>query len=265
MIGLAAGVAGSILSPSIVLDVVSLWPLGAPGLITFPLVRRFRRSHRQLALPPLLLLTWLVGSAGLHAAEWAPLPSSSADARGPERGGVETVSLSADLTVGRLEASTAPLGHVYEVDVIRLGGAAGAPAASQLADEGSLRVLVSAGRQSTWFRFAGWRLRLAEGPSWSLDLAGSPLEADLTRLDLDRLVLRGDGSVLLGAPARPAVVTVTGSFLVEVPVSAAVRVVGEATVPAGWAEDAGGWRSPNVGVGWTVTVEAGATLEIRTR
>lgn len=265
LVGLGAGVAGSILSPTLVLDLVSLWPLAVPGVVALPLVRRFGRTHRQLALPPLLLLSWLVATLGLHAGGWAPLPSTSADWRGPELSGDDEVSLSVGLDGGSLEASAAASSVAYEIDVIPLGGEAGAPDVSELVEDGSIRALVAVRRDSAWFRFAGWRLRLTVGPRWSLDLAGAPLDADLAALDLDRLVLRGEGAVRLGTPARPAAVTVTGSFLVEVPASSAVRVVGSATVPAGWTEDAGGYRSPNTGAGWTVTVERGATLEIRTR
>jgi hypothetical protein len=269
MILLAGWVAisGDVLSPSVVLDVVALWPVGAialPALVLAVVLRR-RRGNRGMALPPLFVVTWLIVGLGLHLAAWERLPSAVADLDGGPATGIGVAELALVLDGGSVDVSVSD-GRLFEVRVPRAGGDAGAPSAVLFPSDGRVEALVTERTDSRWYRFPGWDVLLDPDPRWRLRIRGFPLRADLDGLELDRLDLEGRGRVELGAPSTGSAVFVDGAVTLVVPGEAAVEVLGQADVPESWVETADGWRSPvEEGPRWTVTVGEGSVLRIDTR
>ncbi|MGZ8754922.1 MAG: hypothetical protein ACXW15_07000, partial [Acidimicrobiia bacterium] len=136
IVSIAAGVFGGILAPSVVLDVISLWPLvvGAFFVAAALLPLRKHGPARVAAVLPLLLITMLGASVVLHLTGWEQLPSSSGDLIGPRVVGVEHAELTLDLT-GRL-LMAAGEGDLYAVRVERRGGSTGVPEALESDFEG---------------------------------------------------------------------------------------------------------------------------------
>ena len=265
VVSVAAGVVGGILAPSVVLDVVSLWPLavGAFFVAAALIPLRKRGPARIAAVLPLLLISMLGSGVALHLAGWEEFPSSSGDLIGPRAVGVQDAELTLDLT-GSLSVS-AGAGELYAVQIERRGGSTGVPEAleSNFEDGPSFVVLreVDGGR---WFQTSGWELTLAVGPTWSLELDSPDLEAVLTGLQLRALIVGGGGSVVLPDPGEIDVaVNVVGVFVIEVPAETPVAVIGAATVPGGWVETVEGHQSPFVGPSIVITVADGAQVEVR--
>ncbi|MGH8875141.1 MAG: hypothetical protein ACRDVM_07810 [Acidimicrobiia bacterium] len=261
---LGLGVVGAILSPSLLLDAVSLWPLpavaGGAGLVVEP----FRRRRRRLgAVLPLGLLSWLALAVATHLGGWDPLPSSSADLVGPPGNAAPEAALVATIE-GDLRVTTGRDRPLYSVEPVRRGGEVGVPVADEQRPDRRLRVQISETAGGSWFRFAGWWLELSEGPAWTLELGGN-LEADLSRLLLVGLELAGGGVVHLPPPGGPVPVEVEGDFQVTVPAGAPVEVRGEAQVLDDWAPTEDGYRSPVSGEGFVITVQEGAKLRLSTR
>jgi hypothetical protein len=264
IVSIAAGVVGGILAPSVVLDVVSLWPLavGAFFVAAALLPLRKRGPARVSAVLPLLLITMLGSSVVLHLTAWEQLPSSSGDLVGPRAAGVQDAELTLDLT-GRLSVRPGT-GDLYAVQIERRGGSTGVPEALESNFEGGPSFLVlrevDGGR---WFRTSGWELSLAAGPNWSLVLDSPDLQADLTGLQLRALTLGGGGFVALPPPGEADVlITVEGVFVIQVPAETGVEVIGEASVPGGWVETADGYQAPFAGPSILLTVLDGAQVEI---
>ncbi|MDF2729278.1 MAG: hypothetical protein K0T01_1064 [Acidimicrobiia bacterium] len=69
-------------------------------------------------------------------------------------------------------------------------------------------------------------------------------------------------SAALGAAPENVVVTVSGAFEISLPPGVPARVVGEATVPAGWAQTDDGYESPTPGAGWVISVGEGSSLTV---
>lgn len=260
-------VSGDILSPSVVLDVAALWPVGAialPALVVAS-VRRRRGGNRGMALPPLFIVTWLIVGLGLHLAAWDRLPSAVADLDGGPAEGIGVVELALVLDGGRVDVAVAD-GRLFEVRVPRAGGDAGAPSVVRFPSEGRLEALVTERTDSRWYRFPGWQVTLDPDPRWQLRIRGFPVSADLAGLEIDRLDLEGRGRVELGDPATGSEVFVDGAMTIAVPEGTPVEVVGPADVPESWVETADGWRSPaEDGAGWTITVGEGSVVRIDLR
>jgi len=265
IVSIAAGVVGGILAPSVVLDVVSFWPLAVGaffvGAALLPL--RKRGPARISALLPLLLITMLGASVVLHLTGWEQLPSSSADLVGPSAAGVESAELTLSLA-GRLSIASGPR-DLYAVKVERRGGSTGVPEALESAfEDGPFFVVLREADGGRWFRTSGWELSLGVGPIWSLVLDAPDVQADLTALQLRALRLDGGGSVALPLPGEGDVaITIDGVFVVEVPTETKVEVIGASSVPGGWVETADGYQSPFAGPSLLIAVVDGAQVEIR--
>lgn len=262
IVSIAAGVVGGILAPSVVLDVVSLWPLavGAFFVAVALLPLRRRGPARISAVLPLLLITMLGTSVVLHLTAWERLPSASADVAGPRAVGVDDAELALSLT-GSLSIGAGE-GDLYSVRIERSGGSTGVPEAleSNFEDGPSFVVLreIEGGR---WFQTSGWELALDPGPTWSLTVDSPDLEANLTGIQLKSLSVGGAGLVAVPAPQELDVaVSVGGAFRVEVPPETNVEVFGEATVPGGWVETVDGYESPFSGPALLITVSDGAEV-----
>lgn len=265
IVSIAAGVFGGILAPSVVLDVISLWPLvvGAFFVAAALLPLRKHGPARVAAVLPLLLITMLGASVVLHLTGWEQLPSSSGDLIGPTVVGVEHAELTLDLT-GRL-LMAAGEGDLYAVRVERRGGSTGVPEALESDFEGGPYFVVlreiDGGR---WFQTAGWELSLGVGPTWSLVLDSPDLQADLTGLQLKGATLGGMGFVSLPGPGEDDIsITVDGVFIIRVPAETGVEVTGVAMVPGGWIETTDGYQSPSAGPSILIRVVDGAQVEIR--
>ncbi len=259
------GVVAGILSPTVVLDVVALWPLGALAVLVAVFVWfRRGRSPRSLALPGLILVSWLVVALGLHLSGWSVLPSSAADVSGPDGAAIETARLTIEFESGELQigANTGP--ELYRAGVLRIGGESGVPEAFERVLEGDAAVVISERADSDWFRFGGWWVQLGQA-SWQLELSARVMEADLADLALSGAVVNaGSGSLVLGVPAADSTISITGPLRVSVPSGVSVLVVGPADAPSSWARTSDGWASDASGPGWRIEVE-GAAIEIVAR
>lgn len=255
-VSIGAGIVGGILAPSIILDIVSFWPLVIIPLVV-AIVLWIRKSSRAGAMPPLLLITIILLVVVVHLLGWSKLPSAAADLIGP-RTQEGTVSLSVSLQ-GRLtiRAAASPL---YEIKLDRVGGSLGVPEALERSTDGSLTVDVQERDGGRWFRTDGWTALLARGAVWKLQLSSPQLDADLRELALDTLTIDGAGTVLLGP--SPSTVTVNGTVTIGVASGSAVEVHGDATVPAGWEQTEDGYRSPGTGPTVTIAVTDGAQVVI---
>ncbi len=256
-VSIGAGIVGGILAPSVLLDIVSFWPLVVIPLVTALVLWR-RRSARAGAVPPLLLITIVALVVGLHLLGWSKLPSAAADLIGPptQDGTVSLmISLPGALSV---DAGEAPL---YTVTLDRAGGSLGVPEALERSADGALSIDIAERDGGRWFRTKGWMLKLARRPVWSLHLTSSQLDADLRELAIDSLSVDGSGVVLLGP--SPAAVTVTGTFTLDVTPGASVEVHGSAAVPSGWEPTDDGYRSPGSGASISISVTEGSQVVIK--
>lgn len=264
VVSIAAGVVGGILAPSVVLDIVSLWPLavGAFFVAAALLPLRKRGPARISAVLPLLLVTMLGASVVLHLTGWERLPSASADVVGPRAVGVDNAELVLELG-GRLSIAAGE-GDLYAVEIERRGGSTGVPEALESTfEDGPFFVVLRETEGGRWFQTSGWDLLLGAGPTWSLTLGSPDLQADLTGLRLRSLSLSGAGSVAVPSPGEvDVVIDVEGRYRVEVPAETGVEVIGVATVPGGWVETGDGHQSPFSGPSLIITVAQGAEVVV---
>jgi hypothetical protein len=254
-----AGIGTAILSPALLLDLVSLWSGTVPALVA-ALIIGLRRNHspRSPAVVPLLLFTWLVLAVASHLIAWAPLPSSAAELSGPGADGIPVVGLSVD-SGGELVVTEGLPGPAYQVEFIRRGGVVGVPVATELSLPESLAVDVEAHNTSIWYRFAGWRVTLDPRPVWDLSLSGQ-VRADLGSLKVNSLRVEGGGVVILGVADGPTTVNIGGIFQVFLPSGAAAEVRGGARSP--WPVTDGVARSPISGEGWIISADSRTTVSV---
>jgi hypothetical protein len=249
------------LSRSVLLDLLAWWPVWLV-LIVLALLSRGRRWGRLRPSALLAILSILALGAFLigHVRAWPVMPSATIGLNGPQAGSVVTGALSARID-GPLEVGSGESGVLYAVDLIRMGGDIGPPVATEQLQGPNISVALEPSSDPGLYTFAGWALDLDEAPTWSLSLAGE-IEADLSRLTLSSLQVDGGGSVFLGAAAATTVVTVSGDFDLILPSGVPARVVGDATVPAGWTASQDGYESPTPGEGWVISVGEGSSLTV---
>jgi hypothetical protein len=259
------GIVGGVFARSLVLDLVSLWP----GLILVMLVAAalypFHRGQwsRLAAIVPLLMLSWIGSTIALHLAEWSVLPSAAADFAGPDVAGIDEASLTIR-TNGELSVDFTGSVSLYDVKMARRGGSTPAARSFERIDAGSAQVSIDERSPDTWFLTEGWRVRLSDQSSWSLELEAGILDADLSGADYSSLRLVGTGDVQLSDPVGLVQITVDGRFEMSLPASAAMIVSGsDVSVPASWTGGEGEWISPGTGKGYVVTVTSGASLVVR--
>ncbi|MGH8925165.1 MAG: hypothetical protein ACRDWA_11100 [Acidimicrobiia bacterium] len=258
------GVSTSVISPGLVLDAISLWPGLAPvlvGLILVALRRAWRR--RAGAIPPLLIITWLILVSAVHLSAWVALPTSSGELIGPTVEGSSPVELATVMIapLGRLVVETSTSQALYQVRFLRLGGPVGVPSAEEVSGGTGLNVSVVDQGTTRWFRYAGWRLLLVPETTWNLNLGGN-VSGDLSALTLGSLTLNGSGTLTLNTAARSTPVAVLGSYEISLPVGATARVTGQAQVPEGWLETEDGYASGGPGEGWIISVAEGGSLVV---
>lgn len=262
VLAVAVGVAGAVFSRVLVLDLVSLWPALVPAVAALPVGLLLRRRFpRVLALPPLLALTWLTLGVAAHLSGWPPLPSSTAELVGPPPPESRAAALQVSLDAA-LEVDVTPAAALYRVELIRRGGELGPPLATEQLRSDQLAVSLEPRSGGEWFRFAGWRVKLAREAVWDLQLQGDPLRADLEGLAVASLQVSGAGRVVLGSAAEETPVMAAGELSIEIPSDSPARVEGPAAVPATWEPSGGGWRAPVPGEGWVITVPEGSQVVV---
>ncbi len=260
VVALAGGtitVLSEALSPVLILDVISLWPLLVPIVVLAIVVAIRRHSVGTL---PLYLVSFLVLTVGVHLSEWEALPSSVADTSTGHDPAVESGRLEVSVPAGVLRVGDASPELAYQVKPIRRGGSLGAPSVLEAVDDGAMQLIVIPRDDGGWFKFAGWSIGLDPSVTWDLVVDGPDLEVDLRRIVAGTATVSGGGLVFLGE--GPGTLTLDGSFRV-VAGSGPIEVVGTATVPDDWQQTSTGFIRPVGGSGgWTITVEPGGIVDV---
>jgi hypothetical protein len=259
-ISIGAGIVGGILAPTVLLDIVSFWPLAAIPLIAGIVLWR-RRSSKLGAVPPLLLLSFVMLVVVLHLIGWSKLPSAAGDLIGPSAADVSEVSMTVSLP-GALAIREGD-GPLYVVRLARSGGSLGVPEALESSVDGTMDVDIHQRDGGRWFRTNAWSAVLNGGPMWTLDLSSPSLDVDLNGLNVGSAMVDGGGSVVAGAST--STISVTGSFTIEVPSGAKVEVYGSADVPGSWASTDDGFQSPGQGSSIVIDVTEGSHVVIKER
>jgi len=263
--GIGLGVAGRILSPSIWLDIVALWPVAAVGLIATPIVwLAAGRQPRHLAIAGLSLFTWLVLGFGLHLSGGEGLPVAEAVINGPDAASLDAGRLLIDLDGGTVVLDAADVSS-YRVSPLRAGGTIGVASVLEQVRGSVLTVAAVPREDAGLYRFRGWLVELGDALRWSVEMAAGTLDVDLdgTPVSFVRLAAVERSRVHIGTTDEPAELVLEGDFIVVADAEAAVSVTGEASVPSAWSTRPGGADAPVAGTGWSIVVEEGATVEIR--
>lgn len=252
--------AAGVLSRSLLIDLVAWWPAWLGILILTVATRGMRiRRVRVSGLVPLLATGVLVAFVVGHLSGWAVMPSAAISLVGPPADVATTAALSARID-GEMQIG-AGSEFLYTVEPIRRGGQLGIPDAEEQTQGSSISVQLSQPPDPGFYVFSGWDVELSTGPSWNLTLEGV-ISGDLARLNLTGLQLGGEGTLALGPANGPIPASVSGVFELVVEEGTAVRVVGDAVVPAGWEEVADGWQAPVPGNGWVLSVAADSSVTI---
>lgn len=263
-VSIAAGIVGRVIAPSVILDVVSFWPLYALAVVVATAVLPWRRG--KAILSALLPLLWILVSGlvvALHLLGWSKLPSAAADLRGPDTGATSMATLHAELP-GRLVVGAGD-SVLYEVKVDRKGGTLGVPEALERGSDDEFSVDVRQRDGQQWFRTDGWSVFLSPLPRWDLRLTSPDLTADLRSLTLGAGEISGAGSISLPVPDADWNLVIDGTFTVEVPSGSLVEVTGAATVPAEWVPTELGMRSLGQGPVIAIAVTEGSQTVIKER
>jgi hypothetical protein len=262
-LGVGLGVAASIFSPSVWLDLLALWPVPVAGTVVGLVAWLIGgRRRRHLAIIGLSAFTWMALGVALHlsAAPW--LPVASAEIAGPGVAGLETGRIAIDLDTGRIALAGGAVA-TYEAAPLRTGGAVAAPVGYEQLRVADLAVVVVPRPDPGLFRFGGWSVLVNGSLTWTIDLSAPELEVDLTALPVSSVRLEAQSSrVVLGAPVGRPTLTLTGEHTVVVPPSVPAEVTGEVIAPEGWSTQGGFAVAPAGPDGWVITVEPGALVVI---
>jgi len=248
---------------AVVLDVASFWPAWAVAivlaLVLWPLSRKGVR--RVGAIAPLLLFSWLTGSVGLHFSGWDQLPSAAGDLAGPAVGAAVTAELGIDVSGDlRLGPGT---GLLYEVTLVRRGGATGPAEALERRTDENVVVQLIERPDAGWFESRGWEVSISRALIWTLSVEAAGVDVDLATIVIASLAIVADGEVRLASPVGMVPIMIDGGVRLEIPMTASVEVIGPADVPAGWEITDSGFRFTGEGTStYVVTVAEGATLVV---
>ena len=252
VVALGVGIAGNVLSRTAVLDAIALWPLAA---LVIPALLMGLRGGRHRALAPLVLLSWLLVTVGLHLGGVEGLPSSAAAVRSDLAGITE-----ARLTVAIEDLSLTMRPGDFEVTPLPVGGTVGAPVLERVSGTAATALtLTDDPARSPWFRFGEFRVTLPSDIEWNLRIAVSGMDLDLRDVNVvGGRFESATGKLVLGEPDAPASLDVAGDIEVSVPSDVPVRVIGSTRVPDDWAVDGNGARAPVAGDGWTIRAVSGS-------
>ena len=260
VVATGVGILGGILSKSLVVDLVAMWPLFGvillAGIIGW--LRRRKKERRAGAILPLAVFTALVLAVAVHLGGWSQLPSAAARLTGSPAVDLSEPTLLTVQIVGDLEVGPATGGPGYRVDPILRGGLVGVPEAVETSVDGAIAVRISAADAPSWYMFSGWKLGLTPDASWRLVLNGK-IDADLSSLRIESGAMAGSGAVALGdPPPGGGNLVVAGDFHLTVPGDAPVRVSGAADVPEDWLLTESGATAPggaSGGDGWIIDIQ----------
>jgi hypothetical protein len=252
VLALSVGIAGNVLSRTAVLDAIALWPI---AVLVIPAFFVGLRGGRHKALAPLVLLSWLLVTVGLHLGGVEGLPSSASAVRSELAGITE-----ARLTVAINDLSLTVRAGDFAVTPLPVGGAVGAPVLERVSGTAATALtLTDDTERSPWFRFGEYRVSLPPAIEWNLRIAVSGMDLDLREVNLvGGRFESATGRLLLGEPEAPASLDVAGDLEVSVPGGVPVRVIGSARVPDDWAVEGNGARAPAAGDGWTIRIVSGS-------
>lgn len=252
LVALSVGILGSVLSPSIVLDAVAIWPFAALAVPAFLLGLRGGRSR---ALAPLVLISWMLITVGLHLGGVDGLPSGAATLR-PDIGAVSTARLSVAVPDLGLRIGSGD----FEIRPAPVGGRAGAPVVEQVTGSAAAAVTVTDDREaSPWFRYGEYEIDLPSSSAWDLRIAVASVDLDLSGVTVSGARIEAaTGRIVLGTPTQAATIRLTGAIEVSVPPDVPVRVTGTTSVPDDWQTDGDDAVSGIEGDGWTIIAESGS-------
>ena len=253
---------------SVILDVVSIWPLAALSIAVIAVRNRLRsrkyrtpRSGPAVAVP-LALFIWVAIGVSLHLIGWGGLPSTSVMLHGPEAPD-QLASASLDIrTQGEVHLDGEGR-LLYEVTPMRWGGSTGPPHASDLVDSGRATISLEESADAGWYGSRGWLVSVSGFPEWDLTIRAPRLEADLTATQLQSLRVQADGRIRLGSPSGEVPIRLNGATVLEVPADVSIEIEGPADVGPEWEVTATGARYVGVGASrYTVLVEPGSHLMV---
>lgn len=252
VLALAVGIAGNVLSPTAVLDGLALWPIAA---LAVPAALIGLKGGRHRALAPLMLISWMLITVGLHLGGFEGLPST-ASAVTTDLSGTNSARLTVSVDEVALEIGLGP----FEVSPSPVGGSAGVPVIERVSGSAATALIVTDDRdRSPWFRFGGYRISLDSGIGWDLRIRVGGLDADVSQVDVVGARFEAPtGRVALGTPSVPTTVEVAGDIEVSVPAGVAVTVIGSTRVPSDWIVDGEDATAPVDGDGWTIRVLSGS-------
>jgi hypothetical protein len=248
------------LSRSIAADLISWWPVWLGLAVAAYLVRDRKVGQLRVSgLVPIAALALVGLFAWGHVAGWSIMPSAAHRLVGPDPTGFQDASIEAE--IDGVVVISGGSEFLYGVEPIKRGGRVGIPDAAEQVVDNFVSVALHPPPDPGLYSYAGWALTLSPIPRWSLTLGGD-LDAELSDLSVESLEIGGSGVVTLGEADAETPVTVTGSFRLVVPLGAAARVVGQASVPDTWTLTIDGASSPGGGEGWVISVMPGATLRV---
>ena len=250
LVALAVAVLGSVLSRTVVLDALALWPVAA---LVVPAALLGLRGGRNRALVPLVLITWLLGTVGLHLGGADQLPSAAATVSA-DLSGVETVRLAVVIDDVSLRVGPGP----FQVAPAPVGGTAGVPVVQRVSGSTATVLTVTDDpSRSPWFRFGVFDMSLTPGVIWDLRVSVAHFEMDLREVDVAGGRLEAaTGRLLLGNPNGDVTLEVAGNIEISVPSDVQGTAVGTTRVPEGWSvEDS---ASPGQWTGWRIVVVSGS-------
>ena len=252
VIALGVGVLGNVLSRTVALDALAMWPLAA---LVVPAALMGLRGGRHLALAPLMLLTWLLVTVGLHLGGLAALPSAASAVRA-DLSGIRAGRITVSIDDVELRMGAGP----FEVRPLPVGGSVGVPVVEQVSGTSATALTVTDDPdRSPWFRFGAYDVSLTENTVWDLRLQVSAIDLDLRDVALSGAQIEAvRGRIVLGQPPQAVTLELSGDIEVSVPSGVPVTVTGATRVPSDWILDGDDARSPAAGEGWTVRVVAGS-------
>jgi hypothetical protein len=249
-VALAVAVLGSVLSRTVVLDALALWPVAA---LVVPAALLGLRGGRNRAIVPLVLITWLLGTVGLHLGGAENLPSAASTVSA-DLSGIETARLAVVIDDVSLRVAPGP----FQVAPAPVGGSAGVPVVQRVSGPTATVLTVTDDpTRSPWFRFGVFDLSLTPGVIWELRVRVAHFDMDLREVEVGGGRLEAaTGRVLLGNPSGDVTLEVAGNIEISVPPDAQGTALGTTRVPDGWfVEDP---ASPAEWTGWRIVVVSGS-------
>ncbi len=250
LVALVVAVLGSVLSRTVVLDALALWPVAA---LVIPAAVLGLRGGRNRALVPLVLITWMLGTVGLHLGGADQLPSAASTVSA-DLSGVETARLAVVIDDVSLRVGHGP----FQVAPAPVGGTAGVPVVQRVSGSTATVLTVTDDpTRSPWFRFGVFDMSLTPGVIWDLRVSVAHFEMDLREVEIAGGRLEAaTGRVMLGDPSGDVTLEVAGNLEISVPPDTQGTAVGTTRVPAGWTVEVPGGHTE--WTGWRIVVVSGS-------